>query len=1493
MITESADSAFDGAAATARAEAVQEHYHITHLKGVASQTDDFQELWRNFEILAAGILTQLKGLPLEVEDPQVIDSFRDQYRKIVLSARTLRDGISGFATSSASEIEAHNALRNIATRSWQTLDTALANAPDLKNAVSRICIEHQKAESRIVALWEQGSEVARELERPWPESTPCATLQQALVQERHLHGLIDQMAAEALNIVSAGKTEVEAELSALENQFDFNLLDNIWNQQRNELRQRVANISRTSQLREVRAVIAEFRAQIAAKPEVQRITDLAASALSADAQASTILPVIQALNRRKRFSEALALLNIMQNAFPVEETDISDFSTFVDAVLEAATGACHLETNKLWWPKVVLDQPWIASLGGSDMADQTVQRKLAVCIILLAQHRETDAWKPHFFRLDMWALFEHTGTPSLQSLITEMVEGHPAKIADGDHDAALAKAEAKIVEFFHYDSQHAEFSRQVTKKHVLVVERDEFFPKLQSLTAQIQDFCAQRRFENAHHLINNMDAERLWAESCKSRGVDPWKSHSYIKAIFGVNGYVADLKAILKRYIHTAEGTPSDPRISAELVRADLRTLAAVSPPCVFWDQAISDVTSAPLPMQAADPFGSLLARLCETEPPAAALAARFVLSLCKDPRKHQVDQLLPDWNRSLLRDALTLLPERHYDRRPFDILKTGSCLCHAVHIARLIPELQIETGDFAQQSDAKLEELRRQLVKRKDKPSVGATIEEVTTWLEWSCIPAVETWLAQQIDQDRQLSAKSESERRRKLDSLLEELSNYRVLAMAADIEDKLQEKMLALVNAIEIQAVRIKRLSLVETDADASLARLETLTDSMRLIAEHRDPRAVAELSTELVIDASPSTTQSQEMGSASADVANNLSESDQKRICDAAASWEVLGGNWPLDRMEEDSKVKLGAKVNSELQAKINELQDEIRHFLNAFSGRCRLYASDWKRVDYEPLGQTILTVCITALRNPKNRYLTKPLALFVLPGNQPFADHIDAVETWIDAHRDFLNIVLVPGKAAARSRLREFESTTTIVIGYQDLMPLLEGPHFDSSRDRLRQTYVRRVARAAVPYRAEGAVHFENDLFAGRADELETLVNRNGYFLCGGRRTGKTSLMHALKHRLSSSSSSSWRVAYIDGQIYRDVRSNSVGHWDLESWQKHAAKAQRPAIDPDLAVAREIASELSIERPADLDDFRHKIDAALAEANVAILIDEIDCYIHASRWYHGDQRLPLMSCLRSMHFRHPDKLKIVFAGFKDLFFESNRKDITEAAGPFGNWLEYMPVGTLPYRDAADDLIREGLVKQMGFKIEPKACMKIWELASGHPAFIQTLCSMIAAGKQSESELILNIELADVMRAYENTKSLDGKVTYLSFVDRTLGLNLDALERTIILTIAQLFREEAERGSPLAQHRIVEGLQDIFLADNLEVPSPDHLHWAFLNLDMAGMLRKVDGAHLTLAYSSYFDILTRLNRLVKENNKSNLLDDTIREYDKMRHAVKQSLL
>jgi hypothetical protein len=496
-------------------------------------------------------------------------------------------------------------------------------------------------------------------------------------------------------------------------------------------------------------------------------------------------------------------------------------------------------------------------------------------------------------------------------------------------------------------------------------------------------------------------------------------------------------------------------------------------------------------------------------------------------------------------------------------------------------------------------------------------------------------------------------------------------------------------------------------------------------------------------------------------------------------------------------------------------------------------------------------------------------------------------LGAVYNAVSSQPPTLHVIFVPGSKKVAQKLAAMSAPTKkgVVIGPEDLKPLLLSPYADG---RLRRMFLQQGDPTAVaPFIYAGSIDSDTNLFAGRAEKLDELIRLPRARICGGRRIGKTSLVHALCKRLAEEEQP-WCVGYCDLQCFGTDQDNpdSVGHWDVSYVLKHRQSPASSEEDPDLRSAIAIATALNIPPPQSLDEFRLALLAHVQKTKTAILLDEVDCYIKASRWFHGDKRFPLMYSLRSVEQNSLGRMKVVLAGFKELYYESHRPDLPDHAYPFGQWLMPVNLGPLSFDEANDDLIGEGLATQMGFVLPAASRNHLFNLASGHPAFLQFFCSRVLVRNHSrlKEEGAPEITLEEIQRVYEERTETGDSNTFLTFVAETLGMNLDALERAIVLTLAMRLKDEKQQNQPVARHEVVTSLREYFEVLSIEAPSEEQIHWAFDNLVMVGMLTRHFPEQYAMSYTSYVDILSRLNCIEKRN-----LEAAIGDFDRMRNALR----
>lgn len=411
-----------------------------------------------------------------------------------------------------------------------------------------------------------------------------------------------------------------------------------------------------------------------------------------------------------------------------------------------------------------------------------------------------------------------------------------------------------------------------------------------------------------------------------------------------------------------------------------------------------------------------------------------------------------------------------------------------------------------------------------------------------------------------------------------------------------------------------------------------------------------------------------------------------------------------------------------------------------------------------------------------------------------------------------------------------------------------------------RSPLRQAMRRTTSvELASPFRSEGYVDRNQHLFVQRRHLLTRLSNGACWTIWGGRRSGKTSLLHDVGHEL--------RAKRLDYRIeYRSMET--LPALSTDRLDEHVASMIGRALGwPDSASA--------------LESFADRLREHCHREPVCLLLDEMDAYIRP-HLDSGSRTFPVIKQFRGIRNELKDRFVCIFAGFKYLYravkLVSEPKDSTY---PWVNWLESTePLGQLTLRETSA-LVHEGFEDVLGLTYEATVPGLIFEKTAGHPAFVQYFCHsilqrLVASGRQNQAR----VTEAEVEAVYNDAEGLPGSEPFVRFVQRTLDMNLSELERIVVYAFADLAKEAgANQLHPRAQ--LESYLSDLFNFAGVAPPSSDSLETAFRYLHMTNMLR-IEGSSLGMSFPSYVNILRRLERTDRT-----LIFDLIRALPAAGHA------
>jgi len=272
------------------------------------------------------------------------------------------------------------------------------------------------------------------------------------------------------------------------------------------------------------------------------------------------------------------------------------------------------------------------------------------------------------------------------------------------------------------------------------------------------------------------------------------------------------------------------------------------------------------------------------------------------------------------------------------------------------------------------------------------------------------------------------------------------------------------------------------------------------------------------------------------------------------------------------------------------------------------------------------------------------------------------------------------------------------------------------------------------------------------------------------------------------------------------------------------------------------------------------------------HVAILIDEIDSYIVASRQKHGDE-FPLASALRSVAQTEAPggHLRVVMAGFKALYSEVKRKGIHKSDFPFHQFLLNTPPLDALHESETREILQVGFMQTLGISFESSVPRLVHERSGGHPAFVQEFCNCLLKHLEKhrrKDQLVLTA--ADVDTVFGENAVREGQPPFIEFVDDTLGMNFSSLERAVFLLLVYAIKDSAEAaekqfGTKWIVKEVDEWLQAAAGSCGQERLTSD-VKRALSMLVMTGMLNFEAGSY-RIAIPPYVDILQRLDECKKD--------------------------
>ncbi len=464
-------------------------------------------------------------------------------------------------------------------------------------------------------------------------------------------------------------------------------------------------------------------------------------------------------------------------------------------------------------------------------------------------------------------------------------------------------------------------------------------------------------------------------------------------------------------------------------------------------------------------------------------------------------------------------------------------------------------------------------------------------------------------------------------------------------------------------------------------------------------------------------------------------------------------------------------------------------------------------------------------------------------------------LQRLDSWLSQEQSatWLHVIFAPcGADELRKTLqldKKFRSVLVIDDGFLNRIAVEEN-HDVPVRQGLHAVVADLVS--ASPFVSNGFIHEVDNIYVGRGDVLRRLLNNPQAMIWGGRRIGKTSVLHALESTLV-------RRHYKVALVYADVQGS---------------------VDPDLEIAQRLANALDFPPVVSVSEFVRQVQAESKKGvKFAFLLDEVDEYIKKSRPCHEGE-FPLASALRQIVMEDPTKATVVvYSGYHQLYFEAKLDKSKKRVGhPFVNFAYEFPIRDLEHDDVVE-LVKTGFEDMLGIALHPDVPSLVAMKASRHPAFVQEFCRCLldrVSRRRSHPQAKLVITPQDIEEVYKSDAHGDGgEQPFIFYVDETLGYNLSDLGRAIMLTFAFKKMEEGY----LSKRQISRDLKIYAELAGIEAPREEHFSDTVDLLVMTNLLTQNPEAndHYRMTYPTFIDILGRLNKLGKTE-----IEKSLRSYD-----------
>lgn len=1326
-----------------------------------------------------------------------------------------------------------NDTRALLRKACQDIDASL------ETLIPTIAERNQTASSALTEIHQTDDLLSRERFNS-TFRLPANNLLDAIRVEREV---LDKLASSRHDEVSLLAGRKRTALDTLQRLADRLDLDSLGSSVLDELKHLEKALEDSSSLKELIPLqerCTRLSIALLEEPKGWKIPELVIQVQQELPSASSTVKLARALVARGRAQEALALLTLLQQTTDRRTSGIEDFAEFVDVTVLAAVGT---EPERVTWVDGVWQQPWIRELSRSEIGSHQTWQRLGAAF--LAQHhiRGTANEIDILYRLELQRLWPREKFRALNQVLQAINTRRNILVVAEGEPADREVIEARLKELLR-KTERGEYLHQAGRGHDAFssMERMHLFPQMEALFEKTLLQVNNEEWELARTSARQ-DPERILQRACRDAEISITSPFYKRHALDPQSGYLPlflrELEAVIDAAIKAAGSATG--YVSANDLDRELQVLVEQEPQFeLLWAAVRRTFAEHSYALKHASSGHELFSDLCRTSGDVVLLAVEYVIGLCSEGPDFRISSNTLDAALQKLAgtatadEVLRLQAERCYHHAKLALTRLSGTLATDHLNTR---ELTAELRDQISQTRAGIQS--RWISISQEEGDVGISQATFEAALDAGYFPYLDRVLAKAENRRR-----SAAERQRTLEdswvqAQMRRISAIRETTLPTARPREWYDTFYDLCSRLEAVLFSARRELMQGGSLDIARSSVSEALDALSFIAKHGD-----ESFDEIVYHINALRSDSSVTRAQAASETGRVST--QIGVPEIAGAWSTLGRS---------------IRQNSP------GVPSQWGHFVRNFCIACGLYYDLGKTLKRNTTRAYHWARYSTQFVDPHSSWLASEIYLDLCAGTRASDTELDTLLEELEGAAHRLTLVFVTDGCPTLETRWKYDPTRSpyILISEPRLADIFpanqaeDGARHDIPLRQLLHRSAENLAGTGV-FKSEGYVHQQKNIFVGRVRALHQLAQQPASVIWGGRRTGKTSLLHALERRLRQQQTKTG--AYDVALVYGDPIA---------------------AVDPDLHLARKICQKLHLASPQTLEEFSTIMQQACNERRIAVLIDEMDRYIVRSSAVHGRDAFPLARELRGLsQSDSTQRFKLVYAGFKRLYYEVEIRHSEDPSYPFKNILQ--PI-TKDFRDfelhEVIMLMKLGFDEMLGVTWDVTVPRLITTKTSGHPAFVQRFCELLLERlshrrQQQSSQLHLTAELVD--EVYQQSPIGSEGDAFISYVHETLGYNVGGLERAILLLVSThvLSSETPDERQSFSRHELIgivrEWARSMPGLPNDEhnmplLPSDDDIGDALHGLTMTNMLtvdETLGQQRYQVTYPAYIHFMQRLDKL-----------------------------